>query len=93
MFWGSPSFLTRPALVLPHEKLYLDHLPSADRYYKSFMHRDVINFSVITKFVLFILVLWEPVNSPVTHTYQDRLLDHYFYRRSPEVLEEARAGH
>ncbi|KZT09132.1 peptidyl-prolyl cis-trans isomerase [Laetiporus sulphureus 93-53] len=35
--------------VLPHEKLYLDHLPSADRYYKSFMHRDVINFCVMTK--------------------------------------------
>ncbi|KAH8104727.1 hypothetical protein BXZ70DRAFT_611890 [Cristinia sonorae] len=35
--------------VLPHEKLYLDHLPSADRYYKSFMHRDVINFNVMTK--------------------------------------------
>ncbi|EJF63476.1 hypothetical protein DICSQDRAFT_83176 [Dichomitus squalens LYAD-421 SS1] len=35
--------------VLPHEKLYLDHLPSADRYYKSFMHRDVINFNVLTR--------------------------------------------
>ncbi|KAI0729627.1 hypothetical protein C8Q72DRAFT_305106 [Fomitopsis betulina] len=35
--------------VLPHEKLYLDHLPSADRYYKSFMHRDVINFNFMTK--------------------------------------------
>ncbi|KAI0789736.1 peptidyl-prolyl cis-trans isomerase [Abortiporus biennis] len=35
--------------VLPHEKLYLEHLPSADRYYKSFMHRDVINFCVMTR--------------------------------------------
>ncbi|EIN12739.1 peptidyl-prolyl cis-trans isomerase [Punctularia strigosozonata HHB-11173 SS5] len=35
--------------VLPHEKLYLEHLPSADRYYKSFMHREVINFCVMTK--------------------------------------------
>ncbi|KAI0699305.1 hypothetical protein C8T65DRAFT_581357 [Cerioporus squamosus] len=35
--------------VLPHEKLYLEHLPSADRYYKSFMHRDVINFNVFTR--------------------------------------------
>ncbi|PIL22477.1 hypothetical protein GSI_15165 [Ganoderma sinense ZZ0214-1] len=35
--------------VLPNEKLYLAHLPSADRYYKSFMHRDVINFNVVTK--------------------------------------------
>ncbi|KAI0320530.1 peptidyl-prolyl cis-trans isomerase [Amylostereum chailletii] len=35
--------------VLPHERLYLEHLPSADRYYKSFMHRDVINFCVVTK--------------------------------------------
>lgn len=35
--------------VLPHERLYLDHLPSADRYHKSFMHRDTINFCVTTK--------------------------------------------
>ncbi|KAI0823930.1 peptidyl-prolyl cis-trans isomerase [Trametes gibbosa] len=35
--------------VLPHEKLYLDHLPNADRYHKSFMHRDVINFCVMTR--------------------------------------------
>ena len=44
--------LTFLVLVLPHEKLYLDHLPSADRYYKSFMHRDVVNFAVMTKCVL-----------------------------------------
>ena len=36
-------------LVLPHEKLYLEHLPTADRYFKSFMHRDAITFNVITK--------------------------------------------
>ncbi|KAF9221560.1 hypothetical protein BS17DRAFT_737282 [Gyrodon lividus] len=35
--------------VLPHEKLYLDHLPDADQYYKSFMHRDALNFCVMTK--------------------------------------------
>ncbi|OBZ72282.1 Peptidyl-prolyl cis-trans isomerase cyp15 [Grifola frondosa] len=35
--------------VLPHEKLYLDHLLSTDRYSKSFMHRDVVNFCVMTK--------------------------------------------
>ncbi|KAF9241111.1 hypothetical protein BU15DRAFT_45146 [Melanogaster broomeanus] len=35
--------------VLPHEKLYLDHLPNADQYYKSFMHRDALNFCVMTK--------------------------------------------
>ncbi|KAJ9091648.1 hypothetical protein QFC19_009018 [Naganishia cerealis] len=35
--------------VLPHEKLYLEHLPSANRYYKSFMHRDQINFVTMTK--------------------------------------------
>ncbi|KDQ62315.1 hypothetical protein JAAARDRAFT_121409 [Jaapia argillacea MUCL 33604] len=34
--------------VLPNEKLYLDHLPNADRYYKSFMHRDTVNFSIFT---------------------------------------------
>lgn len=35
--------------VLPHEKLFLDHLPEADRYYKSFMHRDTVNYLVVTK--------------------------------------------
>ncbi|KAJ7175893.1 hypothetical protein C8R46DRAFT_1249879 [Mycena filopes] len=35
--------------VLPHERLYLEHLPNADQYYKSFMHRDTINFCVVTK--------------------------------------------
>ena len=35
--------------VLPHEKLYLEHIPTADRYFKSFMHRDAINFNIITK--------------------------------------------
>ncbi|CAK5270185.1 unnamed protein product [Mycena citricolor] len=35
--------------VLPHEKLYLDHLPDADQYYKSFMHRDTISFTFVTK--------------------------------------------
>jgi hypothetical protein len=35
--------------VLPHERLYLEHLPEGDRYYKSFMHRDTINFVTMTK--------------------------------------------
>ncbi|RXW25352.1 hypothetical protein EST38_g494 [Candolleomyces aberdarensis] len=35
--------------VLPHEKTYLEHLPDALQYYKSFMHRDVLNFVVFTK--------------------------------------------
>ncbi|KAI5896714.1 uncharacterized protein SCHCODRAFT_02615627 [Schizophyllum commune H4-8] len=35
--------------VLPHEKLYLEHLPNAEQYYKSFMHRDTVNFVVVTK--------------------------------------------
>ncbi len=43
-------------LVLPHEKLYLDRLPSADRYSKSFMHRDVINFVVMTRCAAALLV-------------------------------------
>ncbi|KAG6909126.1 hypothetical protein DXG01_001878 [Tephrocybe rancida] len=35
--------------VLLHERLYLDHLPDTDQYHKSFMHRDTINFCVVTK--------------------------------------------
>ncbi|KAL9711194.1 Peptidyl-prolyl cis-trans isomerase cyp15 [Leucoagaricus gongylophorus] len=36
-------------LVLPHERLYLEHLPNTEQYYKSFMHRDVINYCTMTK--------------------------------------------
>lgn len=46
---GASGAVKKKRKVLPHERLYLDHLPSADRYYKSFMHRDVINFTVVTK--------------------------------------------
>jgi len=46
---GGNGAVKKKRKVLPHEKLYLDHLPSADRYHKSFMHRDVVNFCVMTK--------------------------------------------
>lgn len=39
--------------VLKHEKLYLDHLPAADRYYKSLMHRDTLSQVAVTKCVTF----------------------------------------
>ncbi|EJD50595.1 hypothetical protein AURDEDRAFT_135422 [Auricularia subglabra TFB-10046 SS5] len=39
----------RKGTMLAHEKLFLDHMPSADRYSKSFMHRDTINFVTLTK--------------------------------------------
>ena len=50
--------VSNDVLVLPHEKLYLEHLPTSDRYFKSFMHRDAVNFNVITKSVF----------KPVTHS-------------------------
>lgn len=37
--------------MLPHEKVFLENMPSADQYYKSFMHRDVINFVTVTRCV------------------------------------------
>ena len=40
---------SQSGLVLPHEKLYLSHLPTAERYAKSFMHRDILNFVTVTK--------------------------------------------
>ncbi|KAE9393172.1 peptidyl-prolyl cis-trans isomerase [Gymnopus androsaceus JB14] len=46
---GEEAISKKKRKVLPHERLYLDHLPSTEQYYKSFMHRDVINFSVFTK--------------------------------------------
>ncbi|CAG8473316.1 2335_t:CDS:10 [Acaulospora colombiana] len=35
--------------VLQHEKLYLERLPSADMYERSYMHRDVLNYVAVTK--------------------------------------------
>ncbi|SNX83891.1 related to Peptidylprolyl isomerase domain and WD repeat-containing protein 1 [Melanopsichium pennsylvanicum] len=40
---AQPSQKKRRALRLPHENTYLSNLPSADRYFKSLMHRDTIN--------------------------------------------------
>ncbi|WFD06538.1 peptidylprolyl isomerase [Malassezia vespertilionis] len=41
--------------VLQYETLYLDQLPSANRYYKSLMHRDVVNFVSVTPHTDFII--------------------------------------
>lgn len=41
--------------VVPHEKVYLAQLPRADRYYRSFMHRDTITSVTVTKYTNFIL--------------------------------------
>jgi len=36
---------------LKHEPLYLENLPSAESYERSYMHRDVITHIVVTKYV------------------------------------------
>ena len=46
-----PPWSHTPSSVLPHEKVFLEYLPSADQYYKSFMHRDIVNFVVVTRSV------------------------------------------
>lgn len=46
-----PLWSHTPSPVLPHEKVFLEYLPSADQYYKSFMHRDIVNFVVVTRSV------------------------------------------
>ncbi|KAH8114737.1 peptidyl-prolyl cis-trans isomerase [Phellopilus nigrolimitatus] len=46
---GNDQVARKKRKVLPHEKLYLTHLPSADRYSKSFMHRDMVNFVCVTR--------------------------------------------
>jgi peptidylprolyl isomerase domain and WD repeat-containing protein 1 len=42
-------------LELKFEKLYLDHLPSAELYEKSFMHRDVVTHVLVAKKTEFII--------------------------------------
>src|SRR6267142_1482575 len=54
-----------PIAVLPHERLFLNHLPNADRYHKSFMHRDVINFVVVTRCVPFFQLWFSPLATRV----------------------------
>ncbi|XP_063239129.1 peptidylprolyl isomerase domain and WD repeat-containing protein 1 [Bacillus rossius redtenbacheri] len=46
-----PSEAAKPKKkkVLAHEQLYLDHLPCAESYERSFMHRDVVTHVVVTK--------------------------------------------
>ncbi|KAA0195539.1 hypothetical protein HAZT_HAZT003269 [Hyalella azteca] len=34
---------------MPHENLYLNNLPSAEYYEKSYMHRDVVTHVIVTK--------------------------------------------
>ncbi|KAJ1927228.1 Peptidyl-prolyl cis-trans isomerase cyp15 [Tieghemiomyces parasiticus] len=34
--------------VLPHERLYLATLPSADMYERSYMHRDILNYTTVS---------------------------------------------
>ncbi|CEH19448.1 peptidyl-prolyl cis-trans isomerase [Ceraceosorus bombacis] len=41
--------------VLQHETLYLSNLPNAERYYKSLMHRDVVNFVTVTRNTNFLI--------------------------------------
>lgn len=40
--------LLKKRKVLPHEHLYLENLPSAESYERSFMHRDVITHCLVT---------------------------------------------
>ncbi|KAJ1567804.1 Leukotriene A-4 hydrolase, partial [Cladochytrium tenue] len=40
--------------VLPHDELYLSHLPSADLYERSLMHHDVVNLVAVTRTDFFI---------------------------------------
>ncbi|KAF8158121.1 peptidyl-prolyl cis-trans isomerase [Crassisporium funariophilum] len=45
----APVAAKKKRKVLPHERLYLEHVPNTNQYYKSFMHRDIVNFCTITK--------------------------------------------
>ncbi|GAA95944.1 uncharacterized protein L969DRAFT_69776 [Mixia osmundae IAM 14324] len=44
-----PTSKPKKRKVLKHEKLYLDQLPTADRYHRSFMHRDTVSDVLVTK--------------------------------------------
>ena len=44
----SEALLPKKRKTLPYEKIYLENLPSADSYEKSYMHRDVITHCIVT---------------------------------------------
>ncbi|GAA5982897.1 hypothetical protein JCM11641_002620 [Rhodosporidiobolus odoratus] len=46
---GAEGVPVKKRKVLKHERLYLTRLPAADRYYKSFMHRDTITQVAVTR--------------------------------------------
>ncbi|KAG5729692.1 Peptidyl-prolyl cis-trans isomerase cyp15 [Termitomyces sp. T112] len=78
--------------VLPHERLYLEHLPNTDQYYKSFMHRDTINFCVVTKTDFLIttsvdghLKLWKKQDEGI------EFVKHYRAHLSPVIAVSASA--
>ena len=41
-----------PCAALAYEQVYLDNLPSAEMYERSYMHRDVITHTVATRLQL-----------------------------------------
>ncbi|XP_018329103.1 peptidylprolyl isomerase domain and WD repeat-containing protein 1 [Agrilus planipennis] len=51
---SSVKLLTKKRKVLPYEDLYLENLPSAEAYEKSYMHRDVVIHCVVaaTNFII-----------------------------------------
>ncbi|KAH8825352.1 peptidyl-prolyl cis-trans isomerase [Flagelloscypha sp. PMI_526] len=78
--------------VLPHEQLYLSHLPDTEQYYKSFMHRDTINFTVVTKTDFIIttsidghLKLWKKQDSGI------EFVKHYRAHLQPIIAVSASA--
>lgn len=50
-----PNARKRKRKVVRHEKAFLDNLPTADRYYRSFMHRDVLAHALVTPYSNFLL--------------------------------------
>ena len=65
--------------VLKHERLYLERLPAADRYFRSFMHRDVLADVTVTAYVE-----W-PIRRSQS---QNGLRAHRVRRRRAQILEE-----
>lgn len=46
---------TKRRKTLKFEALFMEQLPSADRYYKSLMHRDTVNFVTVTRYTNFVV--------------------------------------
>ena len=81
--------------VLPYEKVYLDGLPCAEMYEKSYMHRDIITHVLCTKLVHTVCAYTRGGHSVILcalYTTEIKIRSAYFGSRSLDLCLENSLG-